>query len=82
MDTQKFDAFTRSLATTGRRGVLKAVAGAALGTVGVAAVASDAAAQCVPRRATCVGRTPAQRDRNCCTGCCRGGRCRARRRCD
>ena len=88
MDTQKFDCLTRSLATTGRRGVLKAVAGAALGAVGLAAVASAALGQgqssipCVGRGGQCVGRNPAQRDRSCCSGCCRQGVCKPKKQCN
>ncbi len=40
MDTQKFDGLTRSLASSGRRGALKALAGAAIGAVGFAGLAA------------------------------------------
>jgi hypothetical protein len=81
MDTKSFDGLTRSFAT-GRRGALKAVAGAALGAVGIATIAKqEAKAACIHKFNACEGSTPERRDRNCCSGCCRGGICRAARAC-
>jgi hypothetical protein len=81
MDTSKFDCLTRSVATTGRRGALKAVAGAALGAVGVTALRSDALAQCITRGNPCAPGTEREQDRSCCTGGCRGDICRRARLC-
>jgi hypothetical protein len=89
MDTQKFDGLTRSLATSGRRGVLKALAGAAMGAVGLAGLAAlGAEAQvesqariCYQRGQRCRGSTDFERNRSCCSRCCRKGYCQLSRAC-
>ena len=82
MDTRRFDCLTKSLTTTGRRGAPKAIVGAALAAVGVAAVTSDALTECAPNGLECRGSTAQQRNHSCCSECCRDRVCRRRKACN
>ena len=74
MDGRRFDAWTRGLAGTSRRGALRVLAGGLLATPLALVGGRDAAAQiveCGRRGDVCV------RERDCCSGFdCRRGICR------
>jgi hypothetical protein len=80
MDGHRFDEITRGIAAgCTRRGVLKALAGAALGAAGLAGVGGAEAAGCKPPNTKCGKGKQAQ----CCTSTqtCTGGQCVASNRC-
>jgi hypothetical protein len=81
MDSSRFDCLTKSLAaTTGRRTAAKLFAGSALGAIGLAHLGPEPAAAACTRNGDRCNRNG--NDPDCCSGCCRNNKCRAKRRCN
>jgi hypothetical protein len=77
MDTPRFDRWSRLLAVSARsrRGVARLVFGSGVAVVAFAGAADDALA-CRRNKQPCARNKP---NGNCCSGTCRGGKCRPAR---